>query len=35
VYGIGAIKKSWTPKTPESGIVKFVDPRFVKSKWVG
>lgn len=27
VFGIGAIKKSWTPKSPPSGIVKFVDPR--------
>lgn len=27
VYGIGAIKKSWSPKSPPSGIVKFVDPR--------
>lgn len=27
VYGIGAIKQSWTPSSPQSAIVKFIDPR--------
>eukprot|EP00804_Cyclotella_cryptica_P011306 CCRYP_007797-RA/>CCRYP_007797-RA protein AED:0.05 eAED:0.05 QI:298/1/1/1/0.5/0.33/3/74/459 len=27
VYGIGAIKQSWTPTSPRSDIVKFMDPR--------
>ena len=31
VYGIGAIKKSWTPKAAPSNIVKFVDPRHLNT----